>query len=132
MKCPACRQRSMYVVEHAGIELDVCATCEGVWFDHAELDLLLGGTTPVGAASPAAAAETILDCPRCRRPMAKANIGGPGGVTIDVCERNECGLWFDRGELEALCRDLAAGGWTVDPGVTTFLGEVFPDSSLGE
>jgi Zn-finger nucleic acid-binding protein len=127
MNCPACRKRSMYVVEHDDIELDVCADCQGIWFDAEELDLLLGGTTPRGLPSASGAAEKARPCPRCRKPMAKVNIGTAGGVTVDVCERNECGLWFDRGELRELCRDLAATGWNVDPAVRKFLSEVFPD-----
>lgn len=34
--CPAC-DRTMERREHAGLVLDVCARCKGVWFDHAEL-----------------------------------------------------------------------------------------------
>ena len=132
MKCPVCRERSLYVVEHAGVELDVCATCEGIWFDAEELDLLLGGESPRGVAGAAAAAEEGRSCPRCRKTMAKANIGPAAGVTVDVCERNECGLWFDRGELRDLCRGLRADGWELDPAVVRFLSEVFPEDPAGD
>ena len=127
MNCPVCGKRSMYVVEYAEIELDVCADCQGIWFDADELDLLLGGEAPRGLPAADAGAEGSRSCPRCRKSMAKANIGKVDGVTIDVCERNECGLWFDRGELRQLCRDLAATGWNVDPAVRQFLSEVFPE-----
>lgn len=36
LACPAC-DRTMRVEEHAGIRLDVCRECKGVWFDHHEL-----------------------------------------------------------------------------------------------
>jgi Zn-finger nucleic acid-binding protein len=128
MKCPACRQSTMFVVEHDGVELDVCAGCEGAWFDATELELLLGADPPLGAAGAAAAAEAGRPCPRCRRTMAKANIGGLGGVTVDVCSDNGCGLWFDRGELGAVCRGLEEGGHALDPAVGSFLALMFPDT----
>ena len=40
MKCPVCHVPT-YVVEYEKIELDVCGECQGIWFDHGELELLL-------------------------------------------------------------------------------------------
>jgi Zn-finger nucleic acid-binding protein len=37
--CPVC-DRLMQRQQVAGITLDVCRTCKGVWFDHAELDTI--------------------------------------------------------------------------------------------
>ncbi len=132
MKCPVCRQRSMYVVEHADIELDVCALCASVWFDDGELDLLLGGEAPRGLVPADAPGEQARACPRCRKAMVKMNIGPVGGVTIDVCEHAACGLWFDKGELRDLCRELSSAGWDVDPAVWKFLSEVFPETPAGQ
>ena len=36
LSCPAC-DRPMLVESHAGLRLDVCRECRGVWFDHQEL-----------------------------------------------------------------------------------------------
>lgn len=36
LDCPVC-QRTMEQAEHAGIHLDACRHCKGVWFDHDEL-----------------------------------------------------------------------------------------------
>ena len=36
LDCPAC-ERPMRTESHAGLRLDVCAACRGVWFDHHEL-----------------------------------------------------------------------------------------------
>jgi Zn-finger nucleic acid-binding protein len=36
LRCPAC-DKTMQRATHAGVTLDVCARCKGVWFDHAEL-----------------------------------------------------------------------------------------------
>ena len=34
--CPSC-DRPLHVEEHAGLRLDECKSCQGVWFDHVEL-----------------------------------------------------------------------------------------------
>jgi Zn-finger nucleic acid-binding protein len=36
ISCPVC-DRTMERRQHAGLTLDVCSRCKGVWFDHAEL-----------------------------------------------------------------------------------------------
>jgi Zn-finger nucleic acid-binding protein len=36
LDCPMCQQ-PMQHAEHAGLRLDVCTKCRGVWFDHQEL-----------------------------------------------------------------------------------------------
>lgn len=41
LDCPACAQ-PMKVETHAGLRLDVCHGCRGVWFDHHELALIWG------------------------------------------------------------------------------------------
>lgn len=117
MQCPACREQ-MIVVEYGQIELDVCASCKGVWFDADELELLLGSLKlPVDRLVRAPAgklAERPRRCPYCRRKMEKVLIGpGPErGEVIDRCRRGH-GLWFDGGELDiivnGLKKPLAAG-----------------------
>jgi Zn-finger nucleic acid-binding protein len=39
LDCPAC-DRPMQHAFHDGINLDVCRSCKGVWFDHDELELI--------------------------------------------------------------------------------------------
>lgn len=123
MKCPACRV-PMYVVEYEQVELDLCPDCGGVWFDHGELELLLSR----GAAIPLADAGTSeqgRSCPLCDKTMLKKNIGPAGRVLVDVCPR-DCGLWFDRAEVQDLGRDLQDAAVDVDPGLGDFLNWVFP------
>ena len=122
MKCPVCKVPT-YVVEHDHIELDLCAGCEGVWFDAGELDLLVGEGAPIEAAGETA--EKGRDCPICRARMNKVNIGPGGRVLIDACP-DGCGLWFDAHEVNELTADLASGGWQVAPDVRRFLSEMFP------
>lgn len=40
MKCPVC-QVELKVAERAGIEIDYCPNCRGVWLDRGELDKII-------------------------------------------------------------------------------------------
>ena len=123
MKCPVCRV-PMYVVEFEKIELDLCPDCRGIWFDHGELDLLLGAPDAQPLVD-AVTDETSRRCPLCRHKMNKVNIGPGRRVLIDSCPAR-CGLWFDKDELADLAGDLEAGRWRVQPGVQEFLSGMFP------
>lgn len=45
MNCPLCLDSVLDVSFHAGIELDICPTCRGVWLDRGELDRIAAGTS---------------------------------------------------------------------------------------
>ncbi|MEQ8839388.1 MAG: zf-TFIIB domain-containing protein [Acidimicrobiales bacterium] len=38
MHCPLCLDTVLDITFHAGIELDICPRCRGVWLDRGELD----------------------------------------------------------------------------------------------
>ncbi|MEP1124865.1 MAG: zf-TFIIB domain-containing protein [Ilumatobacter sp.] len=40
MHCPLCLDTVLDITFHAGIELDICPRCRGVWLDRGELDRL--------------------------------------------------------------------------------------------
>jgi uncharacterized protein len=40
MECPVCGER-LKEIERAGVEVDVCPSCKGIWLDRGELDKLL-------------------------------------------------------------------------------------------
>jgi len=81
------------VVEYQDIEIDLCPTCNGVWLDHGELELLLGSNAAIDSL-PAETDEQPRPCPLCPRKMDKVNIGPGRRVLIDTCP-DGCGLWFD-------------------------------------
>jgi Zn-finger nucleic acid-binding protein len=132
MTCPACREE-MIVVEYKQIELDVCASCRGVWFDADELELLLGSLKlPAGQlVRPLRekSGEELRKCPYCRRKMEKVLIGPGEGELIDRC-KNGHGLWFDGGELDSIIGGLRntrpEAGVPAKPGgeVGSFLADV--------
>ncbi|HUW62464.1 MAG TPA: zf-TFIIB domain-containing protein [Candidatus Bathyarchaeia archaeon] len=121
MDCPVCKE-PMVVIEHASVEVDYCVKCQGIWLDSGELELLMGNAETCAAylrgGKPAATKEAVRRCPICGKKMEKAVTQGAEPVMYDRCARGD-GLWFDKGELEAVLRD---GGNVV----ADFLREVFP------
>jgi hypothetical protein len=41
MNCPRCANVNLTMSERAGVEIDYCPTCRGVWLDRGELDKIL-------------------------------------------------------------------------------------------
>lgn len=41
MKCPNCKDTVLVIAERAGIEIDHCPDCRGVWLDRGELDKII-------------------------------------------------------------------------------------------
>ncbi len=105
LQCP--RDGAELIVEHLhGIEVDHCATCNGRWLDHHELDYL-----EATKADEAVRRGTIryserdsdLSCPVCDEQMAAFNYRAYD-LELDTC-RSEHGFWLDAGE-EGRVRDI--------------------------
>ena len=57
MKCPTCPDAVLVMADRAGIEIDYCPSCRGVWLDRGELDKIIERSTAAAVApQPAAAA----------------------------------------------------------------------------
>jgi Zn-finger nucleic acid-binding protein len=41
MKCPVCVETDLTMSDRAGIEIDYCPKCRGVWLDRGELDKII-------------------------------------------------------------------------------------------
>lgn len=96
------------IVEHEGVELDLCLAGHGVWFDAQELGILLGGGAgllekELGSLPHSGRGRP---CPRCDRAMEEVAAPGGSGVLLDRCP-NRHGLWFDDGELERILHGAA-------------------------
>jgi len=137
MECPRCktklthdpyrgtdtqvrRERLRTIVHAAGVEIECCESCGGVFLDHGELQKIQDAARGKGASYEAptrlqrvyARAERRgpgvdpeeteeIRCPACGGEMASRNWGFGSEVTVDTCI--ECrGVWLDEGELEAL------------------------------
>ncbi len=109
MHCPNCQQ-TLVTLEFAGIEIDYCVACRGIWLDSGELELLLESQGAEkyypDSVRKDACHEKGRRCPVCRHTMTKICIGGPA-IVLDRCEKH--GLWFDRRELRAVLADSSPG-----------------------
>lgn len=114
------RRVPLYALAHsAGVEIDRCGACGGVYLDHGELETIQihawKGKTDPDYAVPSVVRRAYerateraqrgerepLRCPSCRGEMAEKEWGWGADVTTDVCI--ECrGVWLDFGELEVL------------------------------
>ena len=124
MLCPRCHT-DLIVVEYHDIELDYCPACEGLWFDHGEMELVASEMgSPIDGAlhrRPADTNEEKLKCPECQKTMDKRLLGTSDPVVTDVC-RLCGGLWLDHGELEQVVRQYRD---TADGPVIKYLRDTF-------
>ncbi len=111
MQCPKCDDVELTAETSAGVEIDRCPSCHGVWLDALELERLIEAHSEtlfkqdrvfkahVGEAGPP------LLCPRCRGAhLIKLNSRLRPGTIIDSC--TVCfGAWLDAGELARLGGD---------------------------
>lgn len=123
MQCPVCAL-PLIAVEREQIEVDLCISCHGLWFDRGELELLCEKTN-VTLDMPrlfvaATAVEKTRKCPRCDKNMSKVALAANTRLVTDHCP-DEHGIWFDSQELGSVL-DTAAEASTP---VVRFLGEVF-------
>jgi Zn-finger nucleic acid-binding protein len=106
MDCPMCHS-AMITLELADVEIDHCTSCGGIWLDSGELEILLGDAAQakrvLNSFQPSSSAtELPRMCPICDKKMAKVVVGrSDPPLVIDKCIRGD-GLWFDRGELQAI------------------------------
>ena len=106
MDCPVCTN-AMVTLELADVEIDHCLHCGGIWLDAGELELLMDDPRQaqrlLGSFQETPhPTEKPRKCPICDRRMVQIRVGRtPPPLHIDKC-RKDHGLWFDRGELEAI------------------------------
>jgi len=103
MNCPVCKEL-LVVLELEQIEVDYCTSCDGVWLDAGELELLLETDEErnrlINLFKQAEShKEKSYACPICGKHMLKFRIGEQEMVMVDKCKKNH-GIWFDKGELK--------------------------------
>lgn len=127
MDCPVCKN-AMIVLELAGVEVDYCADCGGIWLDAGELELLLGNAQNTGQLLDSFkidshSTEKPRKCPICLKKMQKIVVGpSTPPLLIDKCKRGD-GLWFDKGELQDI---LDRAKLDKDNKIQKLLTDIFP------
>ncbi|MCD6498583.1 MAG: zf-TFIIB domain-containing protein [Deltaproteobacteria bacterium] len=115
MKCPRDGTEMAVVRHEAGVELDRCLECEGVWLDRGEIDTIRAhvthafdlGTFHVPERFDFAFSKSMqleyatIACPKCGQKMETTEYAYWSQVLVDICPAG-CGMWLDRDELKAL------------------------------
>ena len=119
LPCPAC-DLLMPPTQVAGIGLNECTRCSGLWVPGENFDALVSRATENarerGAAprneggNPARREVQYRKCPECQGFMQRRNYRRSSGVVLDVCHTH--GTWLDADELEEIAGFILSGGQT--------------------
>ena len=101
--CPDCGKVAG-IVRLGTIELDLCETCGGLWFDRSELERLAKEVSPAVLSDEIhalmarltarkSANKTYPLCPLCHDSMNLAQYQEVSGVVVHRCQT--CGVWID-------------------------------------
>ncbi len=131
MRCPVCDEL-MIVLELEQVEIDYCISCEGIWLDSGELELLLeeaSGKDELFSSfiTQQTSNEKIIRCPICFKKMEKIIVGEENKVLLDRC-KNQHGIWFNKGELYEVAK---LSSLDEKSKVLTFLKEIFKHKLSG-
>jgi len=129
MICPVCKD-PMIVLELDQIEIDFCSSCEGIWLDSGELELLLETEEDKSRLSSMliednSVKEKSYGCPICGKKMNKVFVSEERKILIDKCKKNH-GLWLDKGELKSV---IELSSENKDSKVINLLKQMFEKSS---
>jgi len=115
--CPRCGLK-LVPFKREDFELDLCASCGGLWLDRTEFHALTSEANVYKEetvkeeysrpALPRAEDILYLECVRCGQIMTRKNFARISGVIIDECGRH--GIWLDAGELEKIRHFIGDGG----------------------
>jgi Zn-finger nucleic acid-binding protein len=120
LPCPAC-DLLMPPTQVAGIGLNECVSCSGLWVPGENFDALVERATENARAAgssaprsqggnPARRQVQYRKCPECQGFMQRRNYRRSSGVVLDVC--HEHGSWLDADELEEIAGFILSGGQT--------------------
>lgn len=109
--CPAC-ETPMSTVRVAGVAVDGCDACGGVWLDAGEVQRLGNWPAALDAVgrrfkpnTPSLSLGKIV-CPACSGALEPHELQSLPGIELDQCA--SCGgLWLDAGEAQQIAARLA-------------------------
>jgi Zn-finger nucleic acid-binding protein len=92
-----------FVIDEAGVEVDICPLTKGIWLDLGELRTLTGleADLPYFKEAVAASVETLWPSPSAPCKLREIRFHPKYDVVVDYCPMSG-GVWLDRGELDKL------------------------------
>jgi Zn-finger nucleic acid-binding protein len=122
LPCPVCTAL-MPAREVAGVGINECGSCNGLWVPGDDFDTLVRRATEarrnasteareafaprVTGANPAAQRVAYRRCPECDALMQRRNFRKASGVIVDRCQPH--GTWLDADELEQIAGFILSG-----------------------
>jgi len=110
--CPAC-ETPLSTATLAGVTVDGCDGCGGVWLDAGEIQKLGSWPAALDAVGRRFKGGVLLSlgkiaCPACKGPLQPYEFRSLPGIELDRCA--SCGgLWLDAGEAQRIAARLAEG-----------------------
>ncbi len=109
-------------MEYKQVEIDYCHSCEGIWLDQGELELLLDKTDgSIDLSDLSGYSRGRRRCPCCHKKMMKGSFPHTS-VEVDICPRDG-GIWLDSGEIKKIAESAGYSGSLKH--IRTFFGELF-------
>lgn len=107
-QCPKCRL-PLRPLHSAGVTLDACVECEGLWFGRGRVERIIGAQAAAlfrGQLAGPGSRVTKAGCPRGHGAMREVTVDLDGKKT-DVSGCTQCGgVWISRGDLLQIRRYL--------------------------
>jgi Zn-finger nucleic acid-binding protein len=114
IECPKCGHGMDEISYGGDLLIDRCTHCQGIWFDHGEIDVLkgkwMGEALDTGKPSEGKKWDEIDDipCPRCGQQMEKGSDPDQPHIRYEVC--HDHGMFMDAGEFTDL-KNETLGDW---------------------
>lgn len=119
IKCPTCLTPARIILL-AGVEIDFCHTCGGLWFDKREMqqfqenlsernhfDQIIPTLQSIESTNLAPERNVYIDCPVCSNPMIHKNYAELSGIILDQCAQH--GTWAEREDMVRVFDLLVSG-----------------------
>lgn len=97
----------------ADVTIDECPSCQGMWFDEAEIEQTMGAHTPLAVLASGPGELGQRECVHGHGPMKVVQVLG---VEIDTCPQCS-GIWLDGGELKEVFKSYQST-YETDDGIT--------------
>ena len=117
--CPLCGIKTD-IIRLAGIELDFCCNCNGIWFDKGEVvrlqdavssdslcDEMIAALKELPAGMHSSDRNKYLDCPVCCLPISHKTYAEVSGIVLDRCASH--GTWIEKDGFARILDILALG-----------------------
>ena len=151
VKCPLCNTKTE-IINLAGVELDYCYKCSGIWFDKGELKKFqdsisnqelcsemiatlkeLSSLKEANEPNQHMSRTDYMSCPVCSQPMLHKKFAEVSGIILDRCAKH--GTWTEQEDLSRILEIIHSGEIeqllaSVHPETSIFVGELVPVSNI--